>query len=76
MIEFSKVTKQVYSSEEAMVYLNLSTRSALDNLVNSKRLTPLKIAKANCYARSELDAFIVRELKNERRLRGISSDDT
>lgn len=76
MIEFSKVTKQVYSSEEAMVYLNLSTRSALDNLVNSKRLTPLKIAKANCYAKFELDDFIARELKKEQRLRGISKDDT
>lgn len=76
MIEFRPIEKQVFDAAETMLYLGLSARSALDNLVSSGRLTPLKITKENRYARSELDAFIVRELKKEQRLRGISSDDT
>lgn len=76
MIEFEKVKKSVYNAEETMTYLGLPTRSALDNLVTSKRLTPLKICKENRFALTELDDFIARELVSEQRLRGVSKDAT
>ena len=72
MIEFTPIEKQVFDAEEAMQYLGLNTRSALDNLVSGGRLTPLKITKENRYAKSELDSFIARELAKEQRLRGVS----
>lgn len=72
MIEFRPIEKQVFDAAETMQYLGLSARSALDNLVSSGRLTPLKITKENRYARSELDDFIARELAKEQRLRGVA----
>lgn len=72
MIDFHPIEKQVFDAAETMQYLGLSARSALDNLVSSGRLTPLKITKENRYARSELDDFISRELAKEQRLRGAS----
>ena len=72
MIEFHPIEKQVFDAEEAMQYLGLPTKSALENLIRGRRLTPLKITKENRFARSELDDFIARELTNERRLNGAS----
>ena len=72
MIEFHRIEKQVFDAEEAMQYLGLPTKSALENLIRGGRLTPLKITKENRFARSELDDLIARELANERRLKGAS----
>ena len=72
MIDFHRVEKQVFNAEEAMQYLGLPTKSALENLIRGRRLTPLKITKENRFARSELDDFIVRELAEARRLNGAS----
>lgn len=72
MIEFHPIEKQVFDAEEAMQYLGLPTKSALENLIRLGRLTPLKITKENRFARSELDDFIARELVEARRLNGTS----
>ena len=73
-IEFERIPKQVFNAEEAMQYLSLTSESSLENLIRLDRLTPLRIAKLNLFARSELDALIARELANERRLNGSSAE--
>lgn len=72
MIEFEPIQKQVFNAEEAMQYLGLTSKSTLENLIRANRLTPLKIARENLYAKSELDDLVARELANERRLNGAS----
>lgn len=66
------IEKKLLDTREAMQYLGIEKRSTFDNLIRTGRLTPLKIAKNNYFARSELDAMIQRELAKERRLRGTT----
>ena len=72
MIRFERVQKAVLTSEESCQYLALDSERSLERLVSAGRLTPLRIAKANLFARAELDDFVQRELDRERRLRGAS----
>ena len=72
MIEFKPIEKAVLDAEETCAYLGLDSQRALERLVSSGRLTPLRIAKCNLYARAELDDFVQRELAREVRLRGAS----
>lgn len=70
MIDFQPIERQVLTAAEAAQYLALDSTRALERLVQSKRLTPLRLGKSNCYARSELDELVRRELQAGRRLRG------
>ncbi len=72
MIEFHQTEKLIYDSEEAMAFLKLPTKAALEHLIRGKRLTPLRITKANRFAKAELVAFVERELAESRRLAGVS----
>ena len=72
MIVFHPTEKLVYDVEEAMAFLGLPTKSALENLIRLGRLTPLRITKANRFAKAELVAFVERELAESRRLAGAS----
>lgn len=74
MIDFRPIERTVLTSEEAAQYLALDSTRALERLVQSKRLTPLRLGKSNCYARSELDDLVRRELAAERRLRGTDNE--
>jgi len=72
MIEFQPVEKVVLSGDEAAEYLGLDSPRGLERLVQSKRLTPLRLGKRLVYARRELDELVRRELQAERRLRGTN----
>lgn len=72
MLVFNTVEKMILNSDETLEYLNLRSKSTLENLVRLGRLTPLRISRENLYARSELDDFIKRELAEARRLKGAS----
>lgn len=76
MNHFESIQPQLLSNEQAMLYLGLTKRSTLDNLIRQGLVTPIRIAKANLYAPSNLDACIERELKKEKRLRGNIPGDT
>lgn len=73
MIDFRPIERQVLTAAEAAQYLALDSPRALERLVQSKRLTPLRLGKSNAYARSELDELVRRELLNERRMRGTNN---
>ena len=73
MIEFEPMPKLVFDVQETMAYLNLPSERSVESLIAARRLTPLRICKPNRFARTELDQFVARELRAERRLRG--SDD-
>lgn len=73
MIDFRPIERQVLTAAEAAQYLALDSTRALERLVQSKRLTPLRLGKSNCYARSELDELVRRELRAEKRLRGVDN---
>lgn len=68
MIHFEPIQKQLFTNEEAMLYLGLTKRSTLDNLIRTGRITPIKIARENHFALSDLDAMVERELKKAKRL--------
>ena len=74
MIEFRPIEQQVLTADEAAQYLALDSPRALERLVQAKRVTPLKLGKSNCYARSELDDLVRRELAAEKRLRGTDNE--
>ena len=76
MIHFESIQQLVFDAEGAREYLGLKSVRSLENLVSTKRLTPLKICKENLFARSELDALIERELERERRLRGTNNGES
>lgn len=69
MIHIESIQQALFSTTNAMLYLDIEKRSTMDNLVRTGRLTPIKIAKENHFARSDLDALVEAELKKERRLR-------
>lgn len=73
MIDFQPIERQVLTADEAVQYLALDSTRGLERLVQSKRLTPLKLGKRLVYARSELDDLVRRELAAERRLRGTDN---
>ncbi len=73
MIHFEPIEQKVFDAEGTREYLGLKSVRSVENLVQSGRLTPLKICKENLFARSELDALIERELERERRLRGTNN---
>ena len=75
MIEFHSLEKVVLTADEAAQYLALNSTRALERLVQSKRVCPLKLGKRLVYARIELDAMVVRELRQEKRLRGVDSEE-
>lgn len=68
--------KPVLSKAEATEYLSLPSERSLDGLVAAGRLTPLRICKQNVFAKSELDALVIRELVKEQRLRGAEVPQT
>ncbi len=74
MIDFRPIEPQVLTAAEAVQFLALDSTRALERLVQSKRLCPLKIGKRLVYAKSELDQFVARELTAERRLRGTNNE--
>lgn len=75
VIHFEPIQKQLFTKEEMMLYLGITKKSTVVNLIRNGRLTPIKITKENRYARSELDALIQRELATEKRLRGNKTED-
>lgn len=74
MIDFQPLERTVLTSEQAVEYLALDSQRALERLVQSKRLTPLRLGKRSVYARIELDELVRRELAAERRLRGTDNE--
>lgn len=68
VIDFEPIQKQLFTNEEAMLYLGLTKRSTLDNLIRTGRITPIKIARENHFALSDLDTMVERELKKAKRL--------
>ena len=70
VIDFAEIQKQVFTKAEMKLYLGIELDSTVDNLIRQGRLTPLKYTKENKFARRECDDLILRELANERRLRG------
>lgn len=76
MIDFEPIQKQLFTNEETMLYLGITKKSTLANLIRNGRLTPIKITKENRFARSELDAMIQRELEKEKRLSGKNTKDS
>ncbi len=76
VIHFEPIQKQLFTNEETMLYLGITKKSTLANLIRNGRLTPVKIAKANLFARTELDAMVARELAKEKRLRGNNTEDS
>ena len=73
MIDFEPIVKRVFDDAGAREYLGIKAKRGIKGLVAAKRLVPLRITKENLFARSELDAFIERELERERRLRGTNN---
>lgn len=59
-----------------MLYLDITKRSTMDHLVRKGKITPIKIAKENHFALSDLEALVERELKKERWLRGNTTEDS
>ena len=76
MIDFEPIQKQLFTNEETMLYLGITKKSTLANLIRNGRLTPIKITKENRFARSELDAMIQRELEKEKRRSGKNTKDS
>ncbi len=76
VIHFEPIVRQLFTNEEAMLYLGLTKKSTLDNLIRSGRITPIKITKENHFVKSNLDEMMQRELKKEKRLRGNNPGDT
>lgn len=48
MIDFQPIKQLVFDAESACTYLGLKSVRSLKNLVQSGRMTPLKIAKDRC----------------------------
>lgn len=76
MIHIESIQRGLFSTTNAMLYLDITKRSTMDNLVRTGRLTPIKIAKENHFSRGELDAMIERELAKEKRLSGRITEDS
>ena len=76
MIDFEPVPKLVFDVQETMAYLNLPSERSVESLISAGRLTPLRICKPNRFSKVELDEFVARELRAERRLRGVESEKT
>lgn len=72
MIEYTPLSREVLTAQEAVVFLQLDSTRSLERLVADKRLCPLKLGKPNTFAVSELRACIDRELGRERRARKIA----
>ncbi len=66
---FGPIEKAVYNAEEAAVFLGLDSVRSLERLVQQQRLVPLRIAKANLFAKRELEDFVSREMEREWKLR-------
>ncbi len=69
---FQPVEKAVYSADEAVKFLGLDSVRSLERLVQQKRLIPLRIAKANLFAKRELEDFVTREMEREWKLRNVN----
>ena len=76
VIHFEPIQKQLFTKAEAMLYLGITKRSTVDNLIRQGRLTPIKITRENKFARSECDELVQRELAKEKRLRGNNVGNT
>ncbi len=74
MIEYTPLSREVLSAEEAVAFLSLDSVRSLQRLVDAKRLCPLKLGKPNTFAVTELRACISRELDRERRSRNIAGE--
>ncbi len=75
MIDFEPVPKAVFDVQETMQYLNLPSERSVEALIAARRLTPLRICKPNRFSKAELDDFVVRELRAEKRLRGTNPEE-
>ena len=65
----------VFTPDEAMEYLALPSRHALQRLVDARKLVPLCYAKEHRFALAELDRFVTEELAQERLVRGVETGD-
>lgn len=70
-IDFTAVERVVFPAEQAVVYLALPSRKALQHLVDARRLVPLTYAKEHGFHRDELDRFLAEQLAQERQRRGV-----
>ena len=72
MTEYAALQPLVLDAAEAAEYLRLTSERSLEPLVQSKRLIPLKLGKANVFLLSELRRFIAAEYAKQCRERGVS----
>lgn len=70
-IDYTPVERVVLTAEQAVAYLALPSRKALQHLVDARRLVPLTYAKKHRFHRDELDRFLAEQLAQERQRRGV-----
>jgi hypothetical protein len=74
-IEYIPIERLVLTPDQAVAYLALPSRNALQRLVDRKELAPLTYAKEHRFHRTELDRFLDQQLECERQRRGIRAPD-
>ena len=74
MIDYTPLSRDVLTAEQAVEFLQLDSLRSLKRLVETGRLCPLKLGKSNTFAVAELQALVDRELEQQRRTRDISRE--
>ena len=70
-IDYIPVERVVFTAAQAVAYLALPSRKALQRLVDLRGLVPLTYAKEHRFHRDELDRFLAEQLGQERQRRGV-----
>ena len=73
-LAYRPLEKVTFRPEEAIDFLGLPSRKALQRLVDRRALVPLTYTRPHVFHRLELDRFLSEQLGQERQRRGIDAD--
>ena len=71
---YKPLERVVFTAPQAVDFLGLPSRKALQRLVDRRGLVPLTFTRPHVFHREELARFLAEQLGQERQRRGIDAD--